>query len=259
MGASAGGLRGLCYGRRRMKGGYLAGLLVVLVAASGCGTVRQLFGIPSPGEPTIDLKSAEARWLLIKNPRFGDVRSEPEYIWVEEDKLPTTLTTLVRGKGAIIAAPEIVAKYGPPPGGGKISPRQGVPYQTTEVTRVSTVDARAGGSAAVAAPPASKPVSAMPAVPEPAPPKRGLVVHVDTTRIVVDLTAAGGVCAGTVLSLRRDRIPIVHPVTGELLGELDDEVATARVVELRDRFSVAEIQTVAPGSEIQVRDRVLLK
>jgi hypothetical protein len=241
-----------------MKARYLAGLLVVLVAASGCGTVRQLFGIPSPGEPTINLKSAETRWLLIKNPRFGDVRSEPEYVWVEEDKLPTTITTLVRGKGAIIAPPEIVAKYGPPPGGGKISPRQGVPYQTTEASRTTAADVRAGGSAAVAtAPPAAK--AATPAPPAPEPPKRGLVVHVDTTRVVVDLTAADGLRPGTVLSLRRDRIPIVHPVTGEVLGELDDEVATARVVETRDRFSVAEIQTVAPGSEIQVRDRVLLK
>ena len=133
-----------------MKGRYLAGLLVVLVAASGCNTVRNLFGIPNPGEPTIELKSAETRWLLIKNPRFGDVRSEPEYIWVEEDKLPTTFTTFVRGKGAIIAAPEIVAKYGPPPGGGKISPRQGVPYQNSDATRAPGVDPRASGSAAVA-------------------------------------------------------------------------------------------------------------
>ena len=242
-----------------MKGWYLAGLLVVLVAASGCGTVRALFGIPNPGEPTIDLKSAETRWLLIKNPRFGDVRSEPEYIWVEEDKLPTTLTTLVRGKSAIIAAPEIVAKYGPPPGGGKISLRQGVPYQTTDAARSSSVDPRASGSAAVATPSGANLPATVPVVPEPEPPKRGLVVHVDTTRIVVDLTAADGVRPGTVLSLRRDRIPIVHPVTGEVLGELDDEVATARVVELRERFSVAEIQTVAPGSEIQVRDRVLFK
>jgi flagellar assembly FlgT-like protein len=240
-----------------MKPWYLAVSLVVLVTASGCGTVRQIFGIPSPGEPTINLKSAETRWLLIKNPRFGDVRSEPEYVWVEEDKLPTTITTLVRGKDAIIAPPEIVAKYGPPPGGGKISPRQGVPYQTTEPARTAASDPRAGGSAAVAAPAAAKPAAL--AVPVPEPPKRGLVVHVDTTRIVVDLTAADGVRPGTVLSLRRDRIPIVHPVTGEVLGELDDEVATARVVELRDRFSVAEIQTVAPGTEVQVRDRVLLK
>jgi flagellar assembly FlgT-like protein len=239
-----------------MKARYLAWLLLVLVAASGCGTVRQLFGIPSPGEPTINLKSAETRWLLIKNPRFGDVRSEPEYVWVEEDKMPTTITTLVRGKGAIIAPPEIVAKYGLPPGGGKISPRQGVPYQTTEASRPTASDAPAGGSAAVAAPPTTVAKAVAP-VPEPS--KRGLVVHVDTTRVVVDLTAADGLRPGTVLSLRRDRIPIVHPVTGEVLGELDDEVATVRVVELREKFSVTEIQTVAPGSEIQVRDRVILK
>jgi hypothetical protein len=238
-----------------MKARYLAWVLVVAVAVSGCGTVRQLFGIPNPGEPTINLKSAETRWLLIKNPRFGDVRSEPEYVWVEDDKMPTTITTLVRGKGAIIAAPEVVAKYGPPPGGGKISPRQGVPYQTTEASRPTVSDAPAGGSAAVAAPA----TVAKAAAPVPEPPKRGLVVHVDTTRVVVDLTAADGLRPGTVLSLRRDRIPIVHPVTGEVLGELDDEVATVKVVELREKFAVTEIQTVAPGSEIQVRDRVILK
>jgi hypothetical protein len=238
-----------------MKARYLVGLLAILVAATGCNTVRQVFGIPNTGEPTINLKSAETRWLLIKNPRFGDVRSEPEYTWVEEDKLPTTITTLVRGKGAIIAPPEIVAKYGPPPGGGKISPRQGVPYQTVEASRVTTADTRAAGSAAPAG--AGRP--AAPAAPAPEPPKRGFVVFVDTTRIVIDLTATDGVQPGTVLSLRRDRIPIVHPVTGEVLGELDDEVATARVTETRDRFSVAEIQSVAAGTQVQVKDRVFLK
>src|SRR5262249_62162253 len=84
--------------------------------------------LPQQPEPTIYSKPAEPRWLLIKNPRFGDVPSEPEYIWVEEDKVPTTLTTLIRGKSAIIAPPEIVARYGTPPGGGKISTRQQVPY-----------------------------------------------------------------------------------------------------------------------------------
>src|SRR4029450_374047 len=174
-----------------MRGWYLIGLLAILLAVSGCSTVRQIFGIVSPGEPTINLKSAETRWLLIKNPRFGDVRSEPEYIWVEEDKTPTTITTLVRGQGAIIAPPEIVAKYGPPPGGGKISPRQGVPYQT------NTPDAPAPVSATTPPPPPAAPRAGSPApvasaatpVPAPEPPKRGFVVYVDTTRIAVDLTA----------------------------------------------------------------------
>jgi hypothetical protein len=241
-----------------MKAGFLVSLLVVLLAIAGCNTVRQVFGIPTSGEPTINLKSAETRWLLIKNPRFGDVRSEPEYIWVEEDKLPTTITTLLRGKSAIIAPPEIVAKYGPPPGGGKISPRQGVPYQTAEAPRTTVADPRAGGSAATA-PAGGAAGAAAPAPPTPEPPKRGLVVYVDAPRIVIDLTTVDGIRPGTVLSLRRDRIPIVHPITGEVLGELDDEVATARVTETRDRFSVAEIQSVTAGTQVQVKDRVVLK
>ena len=54
------------------------------------------------------------------------------------------MTTLLRGKSAIIAPPEVVAKYGLPPGGGKISPRQGVPYPTVDPPRAGTVDPRAG-------------------------------------------------------------------------------------------------------------------
>src|SRR5262245_30614159 len=287
-----------------MKARYVVGLLLALLAASGCNSLRQVAGIPITPEPTVNLKSAETRWLLIKNPRFGDVRSEPEYIWVEEDKMPTTMTTLLRGKSAIIAPPEVVAKYGLPPGGGKISPRQGVPYQTDQA-RQGAVDPRAGGSAApapapiaqlplgsqpapqatpaqpaapapaapalpAAAPaplapsaavkPAATPVAAVPVpVAAPEPPKRGYVVHVEPSRIVIDLTAVDGVRPGSVVSLRRDRIPLVHPVTGEVLGDLDDEVGTARVTEIREKFSLAEVQSTAPGAEVQVRDRVIPK
>jgi hypothetical protein len=223
--------------------------VLIVVALAGCNTVRQIAGLPTQAEPTIDLKSAEPRWLLIKNPRFGDVPSEPEYIWVEEDKVPTTLTTLIRGKSAIIASPEIVARYGTPPGGGKISPRQQVPYLAGPPA--ARQEAARGSVSASAPAPA--------AAPAPAPPTRGFVVFVDTTRIVVDLNATDGLKVGSLISLRRDRIPIVHPVTGEMLGELDEEVGTARVVELRDKFSVAEIQAVTPGSQIQVKDRVVQK
>jgi hypothetical protein len=218
------------------------------------------------------------------------VRSEPEYIWVEEDKMPTTMTTLLRGKSAIIAAPEVVAKYGLPPGGGKISPRQGTPYQP-EQARQGAADPRAGGSAAPApAPLAQLPLGAAPAptsaapvppaqvaapaqaapsaavkpaaaipVAAPEPPKRGYVVFVEPTRIVIDLTAVDGLQPGAVVSLRRDRIPLVHPVTGEVLGDLDDEVGIARVTEIREKFSLAEVQSTAPGAEVQVRDRVIPK
>lgn len=238
-----------------MRTRVLVCLLAGTVALSGCSAVKKVLGVADPGEPSIVIKSAEPRWLLIKNPRYGDVPSEPEYVWVEEDKVPTTMTTLLRGKRAIIAPPEIVAKYGTPPGGGKISPRQGTMFETNDVRPASNGGAAASSRATATA--AAAPV----AVPGPKPevPKRGFVVYVDTTRIVIDLTSVDGIGPGTVVSLRRDRIPLVHPVTGELLGELDEEIATARVIEIRDRFSVAEVQNVAPGSEIQVRDRVIPK
>jgi hypothetical protein len=240
-----------------MRTQSLVVVVLVLLTAGACSKVREIAGFPSAGDPSVTLKSAETRWLLIRNPRYGDVASEPEYVWVEEDKVPTTFTTLIRGQRAIIAPPEIVAKYGAPPGGGKISPRQGVPYQAATPPARAEEARSPGPTARVVAATVAAP--ATPAAPAPPEPKRGYVVYVDTTRIVVDLTAVDGVHAGSVLSLRRDKIPIIHPVTGEVLGELDEEVGTARVTETRDRFSVAEIQTVSPGSEIQVRDRVVPK
>jgi len=249
----------LCYGKARMKSLPVASLLVATLALAGCtamtNVARELVGMAPQGDPSVALKSAETRWLLVKNPRFGDIPSEPEYIWVEEDKVPTTMTTLIRGEKAIIAAPEVVARYGPPPGSGKISPRQGMALPT-ETTAAAPATARAASTRTVAA---AAPTNGRAAAPTAASVRQGLVLFVDTSRIAVDLTASDGMKPGTVLSLRRDRIPIVHPVTGEVLGDLDEEVATARITEVRERFSVAELQSVAPGAAVQIKDRVVAK
>jgi hypothetical protein len=229
-------------------------LVTCTLAVAGCSSftnaVREIAGFGPAYDPSVALKPAETRWLLVKNPRFGDVPSEPEFIWVEEDKVPTTITTLIRGQKAIIAPPEVVAKYGQPPGGGKISPRQGMALPTEPV--VPAASAATTAAVAGAAPVATNGRA-------PAALKQGVVIYVDTSRIAIDLTAADGVRPGMVVSLRRDRIPIVHPVTGEVLGELDEEVATAQVTEVRDKFSVAELQSVAPGAAVQVKDRVVAK
>ena len=230
--------------------------VVVAVTAFGCSTAKNVIGVPTAGDPSVTIKSAETRWLLIKNPRFGDVPSEPEYVWVEEDKTPITFGTVVFGKGSIIAPPEIVARYGAPPGGGKISARQNMPTQTPTSPPGTPAPAQPA-SGPTARGPAPAPAHTNGKVPEG--PKRGFVVYVDTTRIVIDLTSADGIRAGTLVSLRRDAIPLVHPVTGEVLGELDEEVGTARVTEMRERFSVADVQTVAPGARIQIKDRVVPK
>ncbi len=230
----------------------LAGLL--LLTAAGCGGRgwREYLGLANPNDPSVTIRAAEPKWLLIKNPRCCDVASEPEYIWVEEDKVPTTVKSFVFGQSTLLASPEIVSKYGPPPGGGRISPRQGGAYKVENVVptvptgrsaSVVTNTSRTDAPAGAARPPAT----------------RGYVVFVDTSRVVIDLAAADGVKLGTTVSVRRDKIAIVHPITGELLGELDEEVATGRVVEVRDKFSVVEVQKAAAGAQVQVKDRVVLR
>ena len=178
---------------------WSVGVLCTVVLLSGCSKVREIIGLPVAGDPSVNQRSAENRWLLVQNPRFGDVASEPEYIWVEEDKVPTTFKTLIRGSKSIIAPPEIVAKYGAPPGGGKISPRQGMVTSTLPEPSRAEKNSRVPAGPAVAA--AVK--NGAPAASEELP-RRGYVIYVDTTRIVIDLTSGDGVRPGSVVSLRRD-------------------------------------------------------
>jgi hypothetical protein len=230
----------------------LVGFCAVAVLSSGCISLRELAGFAPQNDPSVAIRATEPRWLLIKNPRFGDVASEPEYIWVEEDKVPTTLKSFVFGKSSIIASPEIVAKYGAPPGGGRISTRQGGAYKLENLAPLGS-----SPRGVVAAVPSNSRTDA--AVAPAAPPMRGYVVYVDTTRVVIDMAASEGVRAGSTVSVRRDKIAIVHPITGELLGELDEEIATGKVVEVKDKFSVVELQGLAPGGQVKVKDRVVVR
>ena len=235
--------------------------LIVLIsfgvfALAGCSSTKQLlFGDRLPPEaPTIS-KSAEKRWVLIRNPRYGSQASEPEYVWVEEDNIPTTVNTVIFGKKSVIAPPEVVAKYGNPPGGGKISPLQGGVALQAARGREPVAPPLARGASAT---PFSNAVVASP-LPEESSgvTPRGYVIFVDQKRLVIDLTAQDGLKPGAIVSLRREKIPVVHPVTGEYLGELDEDLGSARIVELRERFSVAEIQELQPGVQIKIKDRVI--
>jgi len=245
-------LLGVMTTSRRARWLVLAGF--VLIAVSGCGGRgwREYLGLAAVNDPSVNIRPAEPKWLLIKNPRCCDVASEPEYIWVEEDKVPTTMKSFIFGKSSLIASPEIVAKYGAPPGGGRVSARQGGAYQVENV--VPTIPTSRSAAAVSNATRTDAPSRfATPSA------TRGYVVFVDTSRVVIDLAASDGVKLGTGVSVRRDKVAIVHPITGELLGELDEEVASGRVVEVRDKFSVVEVEKAAAGVQVQVKDRVVLR
>jgi hypothetical protein len=216
---------------------FLGAALLGAALSSGCVSLREIVGLPAESTPTVSLR-AEPRWVLVKNPRFGDFPSEPQYIWVEEDKIPWSFQRVVSGKRSVLAPPDVVARYGRPPGGGKISPVQ-------------------AGLSAADQPPSPGSPRVEPAPAEATQPTRGFVVFVDTHRVVIDLTVQDGIQPGSVVSLRRSRAPIVHPITGELLGELDMEVARGKVLEVREQFSVVELQSVTPGAQVKVKDRAI--
>jgi hypothetical protein len=237
---------------RRGQWLVLAGFVVIAVSGCGGRGWREYLGLAAVNDPSVTIRPAEPKWLLIKNPRCCDVASEPEYIWVEEDKVPTTMKSFIFGKSSLIASPDIVAKYGAPPGGGRISARQGGAYQVENV--VPTIPTSRSTAAVSNATRTDAPSRfATPSA------TRGYVVFVDTSRVVIDLAASDGVKLGTGVSVRRDKVAIVHPITGELLGELDEEVASGRVVEVRDKFSVVEVEKAAAGVQVQVKDRVVLR
>ena len=60
----------LCYGRAPMTMRGLVWLAALALLATGCGTVRNILGVAAPPEPTVTLRAAEPRWLLVRNTRF---------------------------------------------------------------------------------------------------------------------------------------------------------------------------------------------
>jgi len=65
---------------------------------------------------------------------------------------------------------------------------------------------------------------------------------------------------GVKLTVLRKGAPFRHPVTGAVLGTLEEEVGEAEVVEVQPKFSVARMVRLAPGRDLapQVNDIVRL-
>ncbi|MGH7409121.1 MAG: hypothetical protein ACREKF_14080, partial [Candidatus Methylomirabilales bacterium] len=150
-------------------------LLLPLLAAlflAACGGGKGVSPIAST--------PAEREWVLIRNPRFGATMAEPEYVWVDREKIPKTLTGYLLGKEAIVAPPDAYAKAGPPPGPGRIwRPDEGE-------TGSPAIPAPAPGATPPTSPPPGAAVPAAPATSRPED-RRGYVVLVDGMRVVIDL------------------------------------------------------------------------
>ncbi|MBI4573025.1 MAG: hypothetical protein HY713_07025 [candidate division NC10 bacterium] len=218
--------------------------LVVVVTAGSLGCTR----LTGPGgalrwkEPEPSTEKA-ANWELRRNPLYQPTderrQGEPEYVWVEGNqpfyKDPPTLNRLVFGPEADLAPPDVRERLeqtrpgGPRPAGGSLE----------TMPAVARTEPPPSGKAAL-----------------PHPGVLGYVVEVRGRRLYADLTVKEGVGIGTTLVILREVGELKHPVTGRSLGQADEEIGIARVIEIRAAFSIAEIVELKPGAEVRVKDRL---
>ena len=84
-----------------------------------------------------------------------------------------------------------------------------------------------------------------------------MIVSVRGETVYVDLGRAAGAAVGQRLRVVRAGAPLVHPVTGETLGTVDEEVAVLEVTSVAEKFSTARVVRRTEGASIEPRDRVV--
>lgn len=81
----------------------------------------------------------------------------------------------------------------------------------------------------------------------------GLVIRVEGDLLYLDLGEEQRAAPGMELSVSRLGQEFRNPYTGKVLGVLDREIAQARIVEVRDKYSVARV--VSPRGDLTVREQ----
>ncbi|HYB73715.1 MAG TPA: hypothetical protein VED18_10105 [Candidatus Sulfotelmatobacter sp.] len=242
----------------------LAALVFLSLSAAACSSVGQVLGFGT-GEgdqkdkvEVID-RADPNEYILVKNPRYlpgggpGVSAPEPEYIWVKRKDAPFDVNAFIRGKKAIEANPEEEARF-------------------ASAKPADAVTAPRPDERFFVPPDQLKPPQPQKAQPQPTPqkvarrpdpatllyPVYGYVVYVKGKQVYTDLTEESAVAAGNTVIIYREGEELKHPVTGAVLGRAEDEIGRARIVEVGEKTSMAEITEVKDGEEIRAKDKVKL-
>jgi len=87
-------------------------------------------------------------------------------------------------------------------------------------------------------------------------PAKGYVVRVDSGTVWLDLTAADGAAPGRGFLVYTEGAELKHPVTGQSLGRVEDEVASGEIAEVAAQFSTGRLR--AQKSDVKVGQRARL-
>ncbi len=84
----------------------------------------------------------------------------------------------------------------------------------------------------------------------------GYVVSVEGPAIYLDLTTKNGIAIGSQLQVYREGKELKHPVTGQVLGTVEEDIGLIQVTKLHENYSVAELISLEAGKSILPADRV---
>jgi len=84
----------------------------------------------------------------------------------------------------------------------------------------------------------------------------GYVLSTEGATIYIDLAEKDRVYPGMELNLYREGDPFTHPITGEVLGRLEKPLGKVRVLEVREKFSIAAQISKVEDAPVTKGDRV---
>ena len=82
---------------------------------------------------------------------------------------------------------------------------------------------------------------------------RGSVVALKGGDLYLSLGGKDKVVKGVKLNVYRTGAPFRHPATGVVLGALEEEIGELEVVDVREKFSIARMVRLRPGTELSPR------
>jgi TolB-like protein len=86
----------------------------------------------------------------------------------------------------------------------------------------------------------------------------GYVINVKGEKVTVDLGHKNGLKKGMKCHVYREGAPIVHPVTGAVIGKMIDELCEVQVTDVFDAYAIATIIKAKSGTPA-IRDKVITK
>ncbi len=87
---------------------------------------------------------------------------------------------------------------------------------------------------------------------------KGLVINLNGSQLTLDFGANKNVKKGMKVIVYREGDPIVHPVTGKVIGRMINQVCVARITEVMPGYSLAKVERTLTGNP-QKLDKVITK